>query len=147
LPEVIYGDVAPPREVREHGAQYLFGTPTSSGRYRGPACIVHGIRDFEKVRPGNVLVVPFTDVSWTPLFLKAGAVVAESGGLLSHSSIIAREYGIPAVVSVAEACRIIPDGAYVSVDGYRGRVSLEVETPKDEETEYLEAKSEAPPRR
>jgi len=77
--------------------------------------------DFSKVRPGDVLVIPFSDVGWTPLFTKAGAVIAESGGILSHSSIVAREYNIPAVVSVPNACTL-QDGRIVSVDGYKGEV-------------------------
>jgi phosphohistidine swiveling domain-containing protein len=69
-----------------------------------------------------VLVVPFADVSWTPLFARAGAVVSESGGMLSHASIIAREYGIPAVVSVQGACSMA-DGTMVSVDAFQGTVT------------------------
>jgi pyruvate,water dikinase len=72
---------------------------------------------------GDVLVIPYSDVGWTPLFAKAGAVVAESGGILSHSSIVAREYNIPAVVSVSGACRLLDD-TVVTVDGYRGEVIL-----------------------
>jgi len=79
------------------------------------------------LRAGDVLVIPYSDVSWTPLFTKAGAVIAESGGILSHSSIIAREYGIPAVVSVPGACQIA-DGTLVTVDGYRGEILVHEET-------------------
>jgi len=68
-------------------------------------------------------VIPYSDVGWTPLFARAGAVIAESGGILSHSSIIAREYNIPAVVSVKAAMNL-PDGALVEVDGYKGLVYL-----------------------
>ncbi len=68
-----------------------------------------------------MLIIPFSDVGWTPLFAKAGAVVAESGGMLSHSSIVAREYGIPCVVSVPGAMRI-EDGTMLTVDGYSGEV-------------------------
>jgi pyruvate,water dikinase len=74
-----------------------------------------------KVQAGDVLVIPYSDVGWTPLFTKAGAVVAESGGILSHSSIIAREYGIPAVVSVPGACQLADD-TLITVDGYRGEI-------------------------
>jgi len=72
------------------------------------------------------LVVPYSDVGWTPLFTKAGAVVAESGGILSHSSIIAREYKIPAVVSVSQACQRL-DGKQVTVNGYTGEVTIHSE--------------------
>jgi len=70
-----------------------------------------------------VLIIPFSDVGWTPLFSKAGAIVAESGGFLSHSSIIAREYEIPAVVSVPGAC-LIEDDTVITVDGYHGDVLI-----------------------
>jgi pyruvate,water dikinase len=105
------------------------GTPTSRGRYTGPTRVVQGIRDLDKVKDGDVLVVPFSDVGWTPLFAKAGAVIAESGGLLSHSSIVAREYGIPAVVSVPGACQL-PDDRLVTVDGYRGEVQFHEENER-----------------
>jgi len=104
----------------------LSGTPTSRGYYQGAARVVRGIKDFEKVQTGDVLIVPFSDVGWTPLFSRAGAVIAESGGMLSHSSIVAREYDIPAVVSVSGACQIA-DGKLVTVDGYRGEVTIHAE--------------------
>ena len=119
LPSLIYGTAPPPLAAAED--TQLAGTPTSRGYYRGPARIIRGLHEFDRLRPGDVLVIPFSDVGWTPLFRKAGAVVAEAGGMLSHSSIVAREYGIPAVVSVQNACRI-PDGASITVDGYSGRV-------------------------
>jgi phosphoenolpyruvate synthase/pyruvate phosphate dikinase len=121
LPALIYGDVAPilSKEVK----QKLIGVPTSSGYYSGPVKVVHGLEDFKKVQSGDVLVIPYSDVSWTPLFARAGAVVAESGGMLSHSSIVAREYRIPAVVSVPEAMQL-RDHTQVTVDGYRGEVIL-----------------------
>jgi phosphohistidine swiveling domain-containing protein len=70
-----------------------------------------------------VLVVPYSDVSWTPLLARAGAVVAASGGMLSHSSIVAREYGLPAVVS-APGVLALREGALVTVDGYTGEIVL-----------------------
>ncbi|MHB1417004.1 MAG: PEP/pyruvate-binding domain-containing protein [Chloroflexota bacterium] len=118
-PGTIYGEEALP--VARQVQRLLRGTPTSRGYYRGPARVVCGLADFDRVQEGDVLVIPYSDVGWTPLFAKAGAVVAESGGILSHSSIIAREYGIPAVVSVADACQLA-DGTIVTVDGYRGEV-------------------------
>jgi len=119
IPETIYGDQPPP--LTAHIGDRLTGIATSRGYYTGPARIVRGMGDFSKVRPGDVLVIPFSDVGWTPLFTKAGAVIAESGGILSHSSIVAREYNIPAVVSVPNACTL-QDGRIVSVDGYKGEV-------------------------
>lgn len=121
-PSVIYGDRPIPPSPRMGGG--LRGTPTSRGYYAGPVRVVRGLQDFDKLREGDVLVVPYSDVGWTPLFTRAGAVIAESGGILSHSSIIAREYGIPAVVSVAGACQL-RDDTRVTVDGYRGEVTID----------------------
>jgi len=121
VPEIIYGDKAPPVVSRED--RNLQGIPTSRGHYTGPAKVLRGIQDLSKMESGDVLVIPYSDVGWTPLFAKAGAVVAESGGVLSHSSIVAREYGIPAVVSVSGACRLL-DNTLVTVDGYRGEVHI-----------------------
>jgi phosphohistidine swiveling domain-containing protein len=126
LPDLVYGDDFVPAHVPDDATVWS-GTPTARGHHRGHARIVSGIADFDKVSAGDVIVIPFSDVGWTPLFDKAGAVVAESGGMLSHSSIVAREYGLPCVVSVTGAMRI-PDGAMVAVDGYQGTVTLEEET-------------------
>jgi phosphoenolpyruvate synthase/pyruvate phosphate dikinase len=121
LPEIIYGDKAPP--VENHVGRHLRGIPTSRGHHTGAAKVLRGIQDLSKLESGDVLVIPYSDVGWTPLFAKAGAVIAESGGILSHSSIVAREYGIPAVVSVPDACQLA-DYTIVSVDGYRGEVQV-----------------------
>jgi pyruvate,water dikinase len=121
LPEVIYGNVPPP--VVTQTDHKLVGTPTSRGYYTGKTKIVRGIGEFKKLEQGDVLVIPYSDVGWIPLFAKAGAVIAESGGMLSHSSIIAREYGIPAVVSVNGALHL-SDGLTVSIDGYKGEVHV-----------------------
>jgi pyruvate,water dikinase len=121
LPSTIYGDQPPP--LMNHSGSRLKGTPTSRGYYRGAVKVVRGIRDFAKVKAGSVLVIPYSDVGWTPLFTRAGALIAESGGILSHSSIIAREYNIPAVVSVSGACQL-KDNTMVSVDGYLGEILI-----------------------
>jgi len=128
LPDVIFGEVAP--LVLRHSAGKLSGVPTSKGYYTGKACLIESLNDFDKVQNGDILVIPFSDVSWTPLFAKAGAVVAESGGILSHSSIIAREYNIPAIVSVVGALQL-PDGAQITVDGFRGEVLIHEAQPLD----------------
>lgn len=121
LPETIFGREPPP--LRTEAPADLRGIPTSLGTYDGPARILRGLAEFDRLLPGDVLVIPYSDVGWSPLFARAGAVVAESGGILSHSSILAREYGIPAVVSVPGACRI-PDGTRVSVNGHTGEILL-----------------------
>jgi pyruvate,water dikinase len=121
LPSIIYGDQPPPVEVKT--LDKLKGTPTSRGYYHGPIRVIHGLGEMDKLLRGDILVIPFSDVGWTPLFSKAGAVIAESGGILSHSSIIAREYGIPGVVSVPGACKL-KDGTMATVDGYKGEITI-----------------------
>lgn len=121
LPAVIYGDTAPP--VSDPSMEKLVGVPASIGSYTGKTVVVRGVHDFPKVQSGNVLVIPYSEVSWTSLFVKAGAVIAESGGLLSHSSIVAREYNIPAVVSVDGAMRL-GDQMLVTVNGHTGEVFI-----------------------
>ncbi len=128
LPAIIFGDTPPPLE--DAGADRLHGVATSRGYFRGPARIIRNTGEFARLQKGDVLVIPFSDVGWTPLFARAGAVVAESGGILSHSSIIAREYNIPAVVSVPGALGL-PDGAEVTVDGFTGEITVH-ETPKED---------------
>ena len=121
LPSIIYGEETPP--IIDNFSEKLSGLSTSIGHHTGPVRVVRGIQDFEKVQKGDVLVIPYSDVGWTPLFARAGAVVAESGGLLSHSSIIAREYGIPAVVSVNGAMNLTDDMT-VTVDAHQGVVII-----------------------
>ena len=121
LPSVIYGDDPPP--IEDPSQEKLVGVPTSIGHYTGRVTVVRGIKDFGKIQQGDVLVIPYSDVGWTPLFARAGAVVAESGGLLSHSSIVAREYNIPAVVSVAGATQL-QDKILVTVNGHNGEVLI-----------------------
>ncbi|MBE0696403.1 MAG: hypothetical protein IH586_05720, partial [Anaerolineaceae bacterium] len=121
LPALVYGDQEPPIDVSF--AHKLVGTPTSRGYCMGRIKVLMGLQDFHKVQSGDILVIPYSDVGWTPLFTLVAGVLAESGGMLSHSSIVAREYGIPAIVSVPGATRL-KDGTMVRIDGYRGEVIL-----------------------
>lgn len=100
----------------------LKGIATSPGAVRGRARIVRGEHQFERLQPGEILVCPYTNPAWTPLFATAAAIVTETGGAASHAAIIAREYGIPAVMSVPEATRVLADGTEIVVDGNRGTV-------------------------
>jgi pyruvate,water dikinase len=104
------------------GRVNLTGTPASPGRATGPVRLVRGPSDFARLRTGDILVCRTTDPAWTALFGVAAAVVTETGGLLSHAAIVAREYGLPAVVAVTGATTVLRDGAMVAVDGSSGRV-------------------------
>lgn len=121
LPNVIFGDHAP---LIERGRfKNISGVGASPGLYRGHSRVVRGSADFSSVNRGDVLLIPFSDVSWTPVLIKAGAIVSEAGGMLSHCSIIARELGIPALVSVENACAI-DGGLDVTVDGSNGILTI-----------------------
>lgn len=121
LPSIIYGDNPVP--INLPITRQLNGTPTSGGVYTGKCVVIKNMQDWGKMTQGAVLVVPYSDVGWMPLFLKAGALISESGGILSHGSIIAREYNLPAVVSV-ENINLLVDGTLVTVDGYQGVIMI-----------------------
>jgi len=108
----------------EQSGNTLKGVPSSPGRVTAAACVLHGPHDFARMRPGEVLVAGTTTPAWTPLFAMASAVVTDIGGPLSHGSIVAREYGIPAVMGTGFATRRIRDGQLVTVDGSAGVVTL-----------------------
>lgn len=108
-----------------NGKTVLKGVGTSSGTVTARACVVYSPEDFDKLRPGDVLVAVTTTPAWTPLFGLASAVITDIGGPLSHSSIVAREYGIPAVMAVRSATRTIQTGNLITVDGAAGTVTLE----------------------
>lgn len=99
------------------------GTPGSGGTATGIARTVRGPDDFARVRAGDILVCRYTDPAWTPLLRLVAGVVTETGGVLSHAAIVAREHGIPAVLGLSGAVGSIPDGATVTVDGTTGTVS------------------------
>jgi pyruvate,water dikinase len=102
----------------------LRGNAGSPGKVQGVARIVRSTGDAEKLNAGEILVAVTTAPSWTPLFNTAAAVVTDTGGILSHCAVVAREYAIPAVVGVADATRIISDGQLIEVDGESGMVRL-----------------------
>jgi phosphohistidine swiveling domain-containing protein len=105
----------------------LHGVAGSPGRAAGKTCVIMGPDEFGKLKKGDILVAPITNPVWTPLFAIAGGVVTEVGGILSHGAIVAREYGIPAVMSVPGVTRRLLDGQRVTVDGSKGVVYLEME--------------------
>lgn len=101
----------------------LRGLPASAGRATGTARVIHSPDEFHRLQPGDILVCPYTDPTWTPLFALAAGVVADSGGPLSHAAIVAREYGIPAILGTGRATSL-PDGIQLIVDGTNGTVTI-----------------------
>jgi len=105
-------------------ATELTGVGASRGTYTGRACIVLGEEQFEKLQPGDVLVCPVTSPVWSILFTRIGALVTDTGGVLSHPAIIAREYSVPAVVATGNASQVIVDGQQLVVNGDSGVVRV-----------------------
>ena len=110
----------------EQAGDTLSGMATSAGIVTAPASVLLSPADFGKMKPGNVLVAATTTPAWTPLFAMASAVVTDVGGPLSHGSIVAREYGIPAVMGSGVGTKRIQDGQTITVDGTNGTVLLDV---------------------
>ncbi len=108
----------------------LTGLPASPGQITGRARVVMSPAEAASLQPGDILVTRATDPGWTPVFSIIGGAVLEIGGPLSHGAIVAREYGLPAVVNVAQATQRIRDGQTIHVDGARGQVMLEPGTPE-----------------
>jgi pyruvate,water dikinase len=101
----------------------IVGHPASAGRATGPVRLIRGPQDFETFIDGEVLVAKATSPAWTPLFARAAAVVTDGGTLAAHASLVAREYGIPAVVGTSEATNRLRNGQVVIVDGNAGTVT------------------------
>jgi len=113
------------------GDVLVVGTPGSPGVAEGPVRVVRDPAAFGSLRPGEVLVAPYTNPSWTPLFRSAAAVVVDTGAAMSHAAIVAREYGVPAVMGTGDGTRRLRDGQWVRVDGSRGQV-LAVSAPGED---------------
>jgi pyruvate,water dikinase len=101
----------------------LVGSPASAGVVEGIARVILDPTK-EILHKGEILVAPFTDPGWTPLFINAAGLVMEVGGQLTHGSVVAREYGIPAVVSVPDVTKTIQTGQRIRVDGDQGFVQI-----------------------
>jgi pyruvate,water dikinase len=129
-PEILRGEMSSSRvsSLTENDSDVLTGISGSAGVVEGRARIVRdpslAPRDLSR---SDILIVPFTDVGWTPLLAGIGGIVAETGGQLSHTAIVAREYGLPAVVSVKRATQRVREGQWILVDGAQGRVHLKQE--------------------
>ncbi|HYF91758.1 MAG TPA: PEP/pyruvate-binding domain-containing protein [Symbiobacteriaceae bacterium] len=122
-PDVIIGET--PVKRAPAGAldgAVLLGTGVAAGRAAGAARVILHPDEGARLQPGEVLVAPSTDPAWTPLFLRASAVVMEIGGYLSHGAIVAREYGLPAVANIPGLLQVVRDGEVLAVDGDAGKV-------------------------
>jgi pyruvate,water dikinase len=127
LPKGSWGDVFRkwmPAASEEQTGNMIKGIGGSAGTITAPARVLGGPQDFGQMQPGDVLVASITTPAWTSLFAMASGVVTDIGGPLSHSSIVAREYGIPAVLGTAVATRLIHSGQLITVDGDAGVVRL-----------------------
>ncbi len=122
LPAIIYGEEPPP--LARPDEKTLHGIPVSPGFFEGEIVVVRGYKDFQKNVEGAILIIPFSDVGWTPVLTRAAAIVSESGGMLSHASIVARELHIPAIASVDHACNL-EEGSRARLDGYNGLLILD----------------------
>jgi pyruvate,water dikinase len=131
-----YQSLTPPRVITSEGEVpvarlegveapdgALIGSPVSAGTVEGIARVMLD-PGTEALNPGEILVAPFTDPGWTPLFVNAAGLVTEVGGLMTHGSVVAREYGIPAVVGVIDATKKIETGQRILVNGDAGYVEL-----------------------
>ena len=131
-----YRALTPPRVLTSDGegiagayrrddvpAGALVGLPVSAGTIEGRARVIHDIAEAD-LEAGDILVTTYTDPSWTPLFVAIDGLVTEVGGLMTHGAVIAREYGLPAVVGVEHATRLIRDGQRIRVHGTDGYVEI-----------------------
>jgi pyruvate,water dikinase len=131
-PPPILGVEPPPKEEKEEDKKeqppeepgVLRGNPCAPGIVRGPVRIVPTMIATDRVQPGEIMVAPTTNPSWTTLFSTIGALVTEAGGKLSHGAVVAREYRIPAVLGVKDAMSQLEDGQLVEVDGSAGTIRL-----------------------
>lgn len=132
----LYEKLTPPRVITSDGeiitgeykrdnlpAGAIAGLPVSSGSVEGRARVILNLEEAE-LKEGDILVTTFTDPSWTPLFVSIKGLVTEVGGLMTHGAVIAREYGLPAVIGVENATKLIKDGQRIRVNGTEGYVEI-----------------------
>jgi pyruvate,water dikinase len=123
-PEVFIGDRPVYEQPLAEQGLVLRGLPSSPGRVTSIARVLRSPQAGTRLQPGEILVAPSTDPGWTPLFLLAAGLVMETGGYLSHGAIVAREYGIPAVLNIPMATQRIADGSTITLDGGAGTVQV-----------------------
>ena len=123
-PDFLEADRPVAAAPRVRGGRELVGQAISPGTARGPVRVLRSFDQMHLLQPGEILVARATDPGWTPLFGVAAGLILELGSVLSHGAVVAREYGLPAVVNVEGATRLLQDGDIVTVDGTSGRIRL-----------------------
>ncbi|OUL32679.1 pyruvate phosphate dikinase PEP/pyruvate-binding protein [Nostoc sp. T09] len=126
VPLLVYGHT-PPHPLAPsvlYSDQVIQGIPASHGQAEGRVKVLRNLQNIPEINKETILVVPYTDSAWAPLLVRAGGLIAEAGGRLSHGAIVAREYGIPAIMDVRGATWLLQDGQRVRIDGSRGIVEL-----------------------
>jgi phosphohistidine swiveling domain-containing protein/glycerol-3-phosphate acyltransferase PlsY len=138
VPFVVYGDDPPPDPSASATAQplqagVLQGIGASAGQVEGPVKVLTSLKLTAQLAPNTILVVPYTDAGWAPVLAQAAGLIAEVGGRLSHGAIVAREYGIPAVMNIEQATQQFHDGQLIRLDGRTGTVEVLPETPNPDD--------------
>jgi len=105
-------------------SKVFYGLPASHGIKTSVVRVIYDISHISNIRAGEILVVPQTDPGWTPIFSKIGGLITETGGILSHGAVVSREYGIPAVTNIPNACKIFKTGQIIEINGFKGNVIL-----------------------
>jgi pyruvate,water dikinase len=128
VPPLVYGNAPPapsaPSAPEASLAHLLQGIGASPGQVEGRVMVLRSWQMLPEIDRETILVVPYTDSGWAPLLARAGGLIAEVGGRLSHGAIVAREYDIPAVMDIHNATQLLQDGQWVRIDGYRGTVEI-----------------------
>ena len=128
IPYIVYGNIIPNLTLFEPSSltpkQQLRGIGASVGQVEGRIKIIRNLESFPTIEPNTIIVVPYTDSGWSPLLSSASGIISEVGGSLSHGAIVAREYGIPAVMDIPHATQLLKDGQRVRIDGQQGIVQI-----------------------
>jgi phosphohistidine swiveling domain-containing protein len=143
-----YSKFTPPHEIgrassSSSSARELTGQGCSSGQYVGRARVIHSLEEMSQIRPGEILVTSFTEPGWTPVLSIVRGVITEVGGMLSHAAVIGREFGIPAILNVRNATRLVKTGDLLEVNGSTGWIrvlegALAEKAPEAQQHDYRE---------
>ena len=129
VPALVYGNTpplppTPNSKLRTPNSKLFQGIGASPGQFEGRVRVLRNLQSAPEIDRDTILVVPYTDSGWAPLLARVGGLIAEVGGSLSHGAIVAREYGIPAVMDIHDATRLLQDGQRVRIDGQKGTVEI-----------------------